>query len=77
MECLQRQRQVTVTQLAGALRIAELDRRQLLEDERDVVDMQVGAQRARGFGPPEQALVEPLCALGFRGQLLGRPKRPR
>src|SRR5215211_8617155 len=57
-QAVEEQRQVAVTQLAGAGGVADLQRGELLEDRAEVVDGGVGADRARLLGAREQRHVE-------------------
>jgi hypothetical protein len=54
VEAVQQQRQVAVTELAGAVLVVESDRRHLLEHEGEVVDVEIGADGAGGLGALEQ-----------------------
>jgi hypothetical protein len=71
---VEHQRQVAVSQLAGALVVAELDAREQLEQDRDVVEGDIRADRACGPSALEQLQVEVLGA-GRRDAWL--PRRAR
>src|SRR5215210_8816984 len=57
-KAVEEQRQIAVTQLAGAGGVADLQRGELLEDRAEVVDGGVRADRARLLGAREQRHVE-------------------
>src|SRR5215210_2835108 len=73
-KAVEEQRQVAVTQLAGAGGVADLQRGELLEDRAEVVDGGVRADGARLLGAREQHDVE-LARPRRRGvELLRRPE---
>src|SRR5471030_1264921 len=71
------QGQVAAAELGGAARIAQADRGQLLEENRDVGRLDTGAKDARGFGAIEQLQIERLRARGLAVERLARPERAR
>ena len=60
MEGVEEQRQVAVTELAGALLVSNTDGRQLLEQQGKIVDYDVRANSACGSGTLDQPDVELL-----------------
>jgi hypothetical protein len=75
-ESLEEQREIPPAELARAGRVAEPDGRDLLEDQRQVVDHDVGPQAAIGLRPLDDLLVEPLRAVGHLVELLIGRERP-
>src|SRR6266545_3911945 len=71
VQAVQQQRQVAVPELAGAVLVAEADGRHLLEHEGEVVDVEVGADRAGGLDALQEPEVELMGRGGVAVQLLG------
>ena len=68
---VEQQREIAVPQLVRALLVADPQRRDLLEQQADVVDHEVVADGAGGLRAVEQRGQQPLGAAGLAVQLLG------
>ncbi len=75
-EAGQEQGEVASSELAGPPLVAKAERRNLFEDERQVVDLDVGAKPALGLRPPEEPGVEVLGTNRIRHQVVRRRERP-
>ena len=62
--------------MAGPPLVAKAERRNLFEDERQVVDLDVGAKPSLGLRPPDEPGVEVLGTNRIRHQVVRRDERP-
>src|ERR1700738_1526437 len=73
---LEDENEIATAQLGGALRVTDPDGGELLEEKGDVVDHNIGTDRARRPGALEELYVQLLCPAGLAIEVLGWGEGP-